>query len=47
MAACTGAMEAPGQTLDLAEDNKDIEWLVVECSNESQRMVSRGEHQET
>ncbi|KAF9649981.1 hypothetical protein BDM02DRAFT_3112755 [Thelephora ganbajun] len=31
-----------GQTLDLVENNKDIEWLVAEYRNESQRMVSRG-----
>ena len=31
-----------GQTLDLVENNKDIEWLVAEYRNESQRMVTRG-----
>ena len=36
-----------GQTLDLVENNKDIEWLVAEYRNESQRMVSRGKHLET
>jgi dynein heavy chain 1 len=34
-----------GQTLDLVENNKDIEWLVAEYRNESQRMVSRGKYQ--
>jgi hypothetical protein len=29
--------------LDLVENNKGIEWLVVEYRNEAQRMVSRGE----
>ena len=32
-----------GQTLDLVENIKGIEWLVVEYRNEAQRMVSRGE----
>jgi hypothetical protein len=32
-----------GQTLDLVENNKGIEWLVAEYRNEAQRMVSRGE----
>ncbi|KDQ51322.1 hypothetical protein JAAARDRAFT_140422 [Jaapia argillacea MUCL 33604] len=31
-----------GQTLDLVENNKGIEWLVAEYRNEAQRMVSRG-----
>ncbi|KII86258.1 hypothetical protein PLICRDRAFT_143847 [Plicaturopsis crispa FD-325 SS-3] len=31
-----------GQTLDLVEHNKGIEWLVAEYRNESQRMVSKG-----
>ncbi|KAA1475369.1 cytoplasmic dynein heavy chain 1 [Dentipellis sp. KUC8613] len=31
-----------GQTLDLVENNKGIEWLVAEYRNESQRMVTRG-----
>ena len=31
-----------GQTLDLAENNKDIEWLVAEYKTESQGMVTRG-----
>ena len=35
-----------GQTLDLVENNKDIEWLVAEYRNESQRMVSRGKQLE-
>jgi dynein heavy chain 1 len=32
-----------GQTLDLVEHNKGIEWLVAEYRNESQRMVMRGQ----
>ena len=32
-----------GQTLDLVENNKRIEWLVAEYRNEAQRMVSGGE----
>ena len=32
-----------GQTLDLVENNKGIEWLVAEHRNEAQRMVVRGE----
>ncbi|KAI0042887.1 hypothetical protein FA95DRAFT_1563857 [Auriscalpium vulgare] len=31
-----------GQTLDLVESNKGIEWLVAEYRNEAQRMVTRG-----
>lgn len=31
-----------GQTLDLVENNKGIEWLVAEYRNEAQRMVSKG-----
>ncbi|EMD41483.1 dynein heavy chain protein 2 [Gelatoporia subvermispora B] len=31
-----------GQTLDLIENNKTIEWLVAEYRNEAQRMVARG-----
>ena len=31
-----------GQTLDLVEKNKGIEWLVAEYRNEAQRMVTRG-----
>lgn len=31
-----------GQTLDLIERNRGIEWLVAEYRNEAQRMVSRG-----
>ncbi|OSX67981.1 hypothetical protein POSPLADRAFT_1176995 [Postia placenta MAD-698-R-SB12] len=31
-----------GQTLDLVENNKGIEWLVAEYRNEAQRMVGRG-----
>ncbi|KAI0089933.1 dynein heavy chain, N-terminal region 1-domain-containing protein [Irpex rosettiformis] len=31
-----------GQTLDLVENNKGIEWLVAEHRNEAQRMVVRG-----
>ncbi|PCH33132.1 dynein heavy chain [Wolfiporia cocos MD-104 SS10] len=31
-----------GQTLDLVENNKSIEWLVAEYRNEAQRMVTRG-----
>ncbi|OCH94192.1 dynein heavy chain [Obba rivulosa] len=31
-----------GQTLDLIENNKMIEWLVAEYRNEAQRMVGRG-----
>lgn len=31
-----------GQTLDLVDGNKGIEWLVAEYRNEAQRMVSRG-----
>lgn len=33
-----------GQTLDLVENNKGIEWLVAEYRNEAQRMVTRGEN---
>ncbi|KAH9927411.1 dynein heavy chain [Epithele typhae] len=31
-----------GQTLDLVDHNKGIEWLVAEYRNEAQRMVARG-----
>ncbi|KIL61809.1 hypothetical protein M378DRAFT_82045 [Amanita muscaria Koide BX008] len=31
-----------GQTLDLVEHNKGIEWLVAEYRNESQRMIAKG-----
>ncbi|KAF9042285.1 cytoplasmic dynein heavy chain 1 [Panaeolus papilionaceus] len=31
-----------GQTLDLVENNKGIEWLVAEYRNESQRMINKG-----
>ncbi|KAF8870591.1 cytoplasmic dynein heavy chain 1 [Gymnopilus junonius] len=31
-----------GQTLDLVESNKGIEWLVAEYRNESQRMINKG-----
>ncbi|KIJ92278.1 hypothetical protein K443DRAFT_13708 [Laccaria amethystina LaAM-08-1] len=31
-----------GQTLDLVEKNRGIEWLVAEYRNESQRMVGKG-----
>ncbi|KAJ7243639.1 dynein heavy chain, N-terminal region 1-domain-containing protein [Mycena rebaudengoi] len=31
-----------GQTLDLVEENKGIEWLVAEYRNESQRMIAKG-----
>ncbi|KAJ8515286.1 hypothetical protein ONZ45_g7260 [Pleurotus djamor] len=31
-----------GQTLDLVERNKGIEWLVAEYRNEAQRMVTKG-----
>ncbi|KAI0358856.1 dynein heavy chain protein 2 [Trametes cingulata] len=31
-----------GQTLDLVENNKGIEWLVAEYRNEAQRMVTKG-----
>ncbi|KAI0369874.1 dynein heavy chain protein 2 [Pilatotrama ljubarskyi] len=31
-----------GQTLDLVENNKGIEWLVAEYRNEAQRMVAKG-----
>ncbi|RXW16544.1 hypothetical protein EST38_g9308 [Candolleomyces aberdarensis] len=31
-----------GQTLDLVEKNKGIEWLVAEYRNEAQRMISKG-----
>ncbi|THH07940.1 hypothetical protein EW145_g3047 [Phellinidium pouzarii] len=31
-----------GQTLDLVEKNKGIEWLVAEYRNEAQRMITRG-----
>ncbi|KAI5123732.1 hypothetical protein M0805_000325 [Coniferiporia weirii] len=31
-----------GQTLDLVEKNKGIEWLVAEYRNEAQRMIMRG-----
>jgi len=30
-----------GQTLDLVERNKGIEWLVAEYRNEALRMISR------
>jgi dynein heavy chain 1 len=36
-------METYGQTLDLVENNKGVEWLVAKYRNEAQRMVSRGE----
>ena len=32
-----------GQTLDLVEHNKGIEWLVAEYRNEAQRMVMKGQ----
>ena len=32
-----------GQSLDLVENNKGIEWLVAEYRNDAQRMVARGE----
>jgi Dynein heavy chain, N-terminal region 1 len=32
-----------GQTLDLVENNKGIEWLVAEYRNEAQRMINKGE----
>jgi dynein heavy chain 1, cytosolic len=32
-----------GQTLNLVENNKGVEWLVAEYRNEAQRMVSSGE----
>ena len=35
-----------GQTLDLVENNKNVEWLVAEYRNESQRVVSRGKQLE-
>ncbi|KAL5495533.1 DYN1_2 [Sanghuangporus weigelae] len=31
-----------GQTLDLVEKNKGIEWLVAEYRNDAQRMITRG-----
>ena len=31
-----------GQTLDLVEKNKGIEWVVAEYRNESQRMIAKG-----
>ncbi|KAK1225811.1 dynein heavy chain [Marasmius sp. AFHP31] len=31
-----------GQTLDLVENNKGIEWLVAEYRNEAQRMIAKG-----
>jgi dynein heavy chain 1 len=31
-----------GQTLDLVEENKGIEWLVAEYRNDSQRMIGKG-----
>lgn len=31
-----------GQTLDLVERNRGIEWLVAEYRNDAQRMISRG-----
>ncbi|KAJ7202870.1 dynein heavy chain, N-terminal region 1-domain-containing protein [Mycena pura] len=31
-----------GQTLDLVEENRGIEWLVAEYRNDSQRMISKG-----
>ncbi|KAK7047179.1 dynein heavy chain [Paramarasmius palmivorus] len=31
-----------GQTLDLVEHNKGIEWLVAEYRNEAQRMITKG-----
>ena len=31
-----------GQTLDLVEKNRGIEWLVAEYRNESQRMIGKG-----
>ena len=31
-----------GQTLDLVEKNRGIEWLVAEYRNESQRMIAKG-----
>lgn len=31
-----------GQTLDLIEKNKGIEWLVAEYRNDAQRMITRG-----
>lgn len=31
-----------GQTLDLVEENKGIEWLVAEYRNDSQRMIAKG-----
>ena len=31
-----------GQTLDLVEKNKGIEWLVAEHRNEAQRMITKG-----
>ncbi|KAI0668593.1 dynein heavy chain [Trametes maxima] len=31
-----------GQTLDLVENNKGIEWLVAEYRNEAQRMITKG-----
>ncbi|EIW86124.1 cytoplasmic dynein heavy chain 1 [Coniophora puteana RWD-64-598 SS2] len=31
-----------GQTLDLVENNRGIEWLVAEYRNDAQRMVSKG-----
>lgn len=31
-----------GQTLDLIENNKGIEWLMAEYRNETQRMITKG-----
>ncbi|KAJ7644409.1 dynein heavy chain [Roridomyces roridus] len=31
-----------GQTLDLVDENKGIEWLVAEYRNDSQRMIAKG-----
>ena len=31
-----------GQTLNLVENDKGIEWLVAEYRNESQRMITKG-----
>ena len=32
-----------GQTLDLVDGNRGIEWLVAEYRNEAQRMIAKGE----
>jgi hypothetical protein len=32
-----------GQTLDLVEHNKGIEWLVAEYRNEAQQKLTRGQ----